>query len=75
MQGTNSLLRRSHPDQEGTKVPFTGKHFFHYFQFLCNLIFVLSEQDRFILDQCEMIFTKLFLCILQKILESAPNLR
>ena len=24
MHGTNSLLRRSHPDQEGTKGPLTG---------------------------------------------------
>ena len=24
-QGTNSLLLRSHPDQEGTKEPLTGK--------------------------------------------------
>ena len=27
MQGTNSLLHRSHPDPEGTKGPLTGKLF------------------------------------------------
>ena len=28
MQRTNHLLRDSHPDQEGTKGPLTGKGFF-----------------------------------------------
>ena len=27
MQAANSLLRRSHPDQEGIKGPLTGKHY------------------------------------------------
>ena len=30
MQRTNHLLHDSHPDQEGTKGPLTGKHFFVY---------------------------------------------